>query len=601
MEYVNAMQHGEDTRYLKTVCVAKHFADYDVEGNVPPAVPRKSFNAIVSDQDQVEYYWPAWQTTIENTGLQGIMCSYNNINGIPSCGNDLFLNGVVRNEWMFHGVIFSDGGAIVDDAFTQYVNGTYDGYNPQQQCRVAMEGGCDLNLGNFYPQWLPSAVQKGIVSESDIDLAVSRLFTRSFMLGKYDYVNPPYYNKYGPEYVDNEFNRKLAMNAAEQGIVLLKNDNNILPVKVPTNGKIDIAFIGPHFNITQYMLGSYRGANTLANKHSPYQAMMNYINDTNNKVSLDYAEGCDIVCNTTSGFEEAITMAKNKDYVFVFLGLYGVQYSPEVPYGLIWDAARESEGCDRVNITFPNYQLDLLRNISAVNDNVILVLFNSSPIDLTWPKENNNVQGILQCFYPGELGGDAFVNIIMGVTAPSGKLPITVYPEEFLVNRSIEDMGLSSNGGITYRYFDGPMVYPFAYGLYYTKFTYDYIDEMVERTKMFDGINEMGFTVKVTNVGNVNSDCIVLGFMKYEQPQEGDPNIKLFDFEKVYIKAGESVNATLSVSPDTLGRVDTFGRKVIKSGDEYRLFIGDYMNGLYRDYRLVVNGDDNGLFDFSKL
>merc|ERR1711971_371770 len=142
-------------------------------------------------------------------------------------------------------------------------------------------------------------------------------------------------------------------------------------------------------------------------------------------ISLEFAEACDIVCNDTSGFADAVSMAKENDVVVVFLGLYAVQYSDEVPYGNIFDAARKSEGCDRANLTFPNEQLALLQQLRAVNSEIILVLFNSSPIDLSWPKAN--VPAILQCFYPGELGGDALVNILMGEISPSGKLPITIY------------------------------------------------------------------------------------------------------------------------------------------------------------------------------
>eukprot|EP01084_Bolivina_argentea_P150739 263220_1 len=275
IQYIRNMQIGEDMKYLKLVLVAKHFADYDSEGN--NGIRRGSFNAIVNDKDQIEYYLFPFREVIKYTNLQGIMCSYNNINSIPSCANDFLLNKLVRSEWGFDGVIFSDGGGIGDDAFTQYINKTYNGSNPEQQCRVAMEGGCDFNLGNYYPLHLPSAVEKDIVTEDMIDIAVERLFERSFNLGTVNYISPPIYDEYGYESVDSEFNRKLAMNAAEQGIVLIKNEDNILPIKLKDNNKLNIAFIGPHFNITQYMLGSYRGANTLVDWHSPYQAMMNYI------------------------------------------------------------------------------------------------------------------------------------------------------------------------------------------------------------------------------------------------------------------------------------------------------------------------------------
>ena len=602
IEYVKSMQSGQDPRYLKVATVAKHFADYDVEGNVAPATPRKSFDAIVSEQDQVNYYWAPWRMVVENTELQGIMCSYSSVNGLPNCANEQWLNGIVRGQWFFDGVIFSDGGGISDDAFTQYINETYGGLNPQQQCRTALDAGCDVDLGNYFALHLTSAVQSGLVTEKDLDVAVSRLFTRSFRLGKFDFASPPFYNTFGPEYVDSPFNRRVAQTAAEQGIVLLKNADNILPIRMNASSKLKLAFIGPHLNITQRMLGSYRGANTLVDSHSPLQAMQRYIADNglSEQISLQYAEACDIVCNDTSDFADAVSMAKDNDVVIVFLGLYAVQYSDEVPYGNIYDAARESEGCDRTNLTFPNEQLSLLQQLSAVNGHIVLVLFNSSPIDLSWPKAN--VPGIIQCFYPGELGGDALVNILMGQISPSGKLPITVYSNEFVQNREIENMDLSADGGITYRYFEGEAVYNFSHGLYYTNFSFDYVDDgervkFVSTEEMADlwaqprGVGDVSFVVTVTNVGAMASDCVVTGFVRNEEREDGQPQIALFDFEKVFVRKGESVNVTLSVSPYAMTSVDKRGHERVVSG-AYEVLVGDYMNGNYVGFQLVLQGQE---------
>ena len=173
MEYSTNMRNGPDTRYIKVVSTAKHYADYDQEGNF--GINRLQFNANVSDQDQVEYYWPAFRAAIQNGGVDSIMCSYPSINGVPACGNDFFMNQIARKEWGFDGFFISDEGALSDQAFINYVNKLYPNSSSQdknmQMCRIGIEGGCDVDLRVFWLQWMQNAVQSDILNESVIDKA----------------------------------------------------------------------------------------------------------------------------------------------------------------------------------------------------------------------------------------------------------------------------------------------------------------------------------------------------------------------------------------------------------------------------------------------
>jgi hypothetical protein len=243
------MQEGPDSRYLKVVSTAKHYADYDLEGNggigkkniedpwqtslvadhfsftlfsfvsslfrfqsrhlTFPAVPsnstclfglnslshladtpnrpfadRGAFNAIVTDQDQVEYYWPAWRAAAEGAHVQSIMCSYNAVNGVPSCGNSLFMNTVLRGQFQFDGFAVSDCGAIGDAAFTKYILSIHG--TPETQAATALTAGCDLNCGSYYAQHLADAVRKGALNESDVDDAFVRVWKHAFMLGLFE-------------------------------------------------------------------------------------------------------------------------------------------------------------------------------------------------------------------------------------------------------------------------------------------------------------------------------------------------------------------------------------------------------------------------------
>ena len=450
-----------------------------------------------------------------------------------------------------------------------------------------MEGGCDVNCGSFYVANLPTAVQQGVVSEADIDQAAGRLYTQSFNLGLLDYPGPVY-NNYGPDKVDSKYHRELALSAAQQGIVLLKNDKNILPLKT----SIKVALIGPHANATQDMLSIYRGTNNLVNSHSPYQAIKA------RGISATYTQACDISCNSTDGFANAVTAAKAADVAIVFLGLHpGQGYTP----------AREDEGWDRLNITFVGEQLTLLKQIFTANAQTILVLINGGPIDITWPKAN--IPAIIESFYPGELGGDAIASILFGDVSPAGKLPITIYDVSLTQARpTIMDMSLRNNGGITYRYYQGTPLYPFGYGLSYTTFTYKNYTNTQERKCVDAGLignlkegeitDETGFIVQVTNTGKMASDCVVLGFVTSDN--DDAPPIKLFDFQRTFVEPGQSVNVTLSISPYSISLVNKVGHERIVPGD-YKLLLGDYQNNNFVQVDICIDGEEYSILNLPEI
>eukprot|EP01084_Bolivina_argentea_P148527 259646_1 len=549
LQYVNGLQNGVDTKYMKMGATLKHFADYDLEGGHYNITSRLAFNAIVTGDDQVEFYWPVWKKTIEETNPASIMCSYPSINGIPACSNDYFMNKMARDEWNFNGYFMSDGGALNDEAATIYVDN-----DNLKRTQYALEGGCDVNSGYIYPSYLNATYHAGYINMSSIDTALKRILRISILLGNLDsdYMNGAYYNNYGPEMVDTEYARNLAMDSAQQGIVLLKNDG-ILPLK--RDNSIKYAFIGPHFNVTQDMLSNYRGDNILVNSHSPFQIAKQQ------KINVQYSIGCNVRCTSKQSFNDAINLAKTVDFVVMFLGLY--------PIGPQADGL-EAEAYDRYNLSFPGYQLDLLKDIYNVNKQIVLVMINSSPIDLSYPKQN--IPGILSAFYAGEMGGDAIISILFGDVSPSGKMPVTVYSNELVQDRNITDMSLTNNYGITYKYYQKEPVYKFGYGLYYTTFNYTYYNDSEDKILKLADNDSVAYKVGVTNTGNMNSSCVVLGFI-YSEYDDG-PRIQLFDFEKVFVEIGTTVNVTLTISAKSV----VFGNREIQESCLYSMYLGDYMN-----------------------
>ena len=260
----------------------------------------------------------------------------------------------------------------------------------------------------------------------------------------------------------------------------------------------------------------------------------------------------------------------------------------------------------------------MLQEVASVQDKVILVLINGGIIDITWPKVNT--PAIIESFYPGELGGDALYDIIFGNVSPAGKLPVTIYDVSLIKNRpTIADMNLRDNGGITYRYYQGTPLYWFGYGLSYTNFTYKWMNQ----TLNFDSDSKLykqtistydmakhyynqeyfasgvSFYVSVTNIGEMASDCVVLGFLSSNH-SDAPINKKLFDFQRVFINPGQTVNVTLSVSPESISLTDIHGHERILQG-KYKIMIGESGNDNYVIGELEMIGKDQTLFDLRKV
>ena len=251
--------------------------------------------------------------------------------------------------------------------------------------------------------------------------------------------------------------------------------------------------------------------------------------------------------------------------------------------------------------------------MESYNKNKILILINGDAIDISWSKEN--IDGIIEAFYPGELGGGAIANILFGLVSPAEKLIYTIYDKSFLTSRpSIMDMNLRDNGGITYRYYTGTPVYPFGYGLSYTNFTYKYYNSSSDLTRTvntklladfyrngyyFYKTEATSFVVEVTNTGNMASDCVVLGFVTSENDPDA-PLIKLFDFQRTFVDIGQSVNVTLSITPESISITNKYGNERIVPG-KYNLYIGDYQNNNFIKTHLILRGEEESIFNLQKI
>lgn len=270
--FVKAMQ-GNHPTYLKTIATSKHFAVHS-----GPEPDRHSFDVDVSDYDLRETYLPAFRMTVKEANVQSVMCAYNRFRGKPCCGSDPLLNNILRNEWNFSGYVVSDCWAIRD---------FYDGHNvvetKAEAAAMAFKNGTDLNCGNSSPA-LTEAVQKGLITEEEINVALRRLLKARFMLGMFDSADKVPFTNIPYSVVDCDKHKKLALEAAHKSIVLLKNENNILPL---SKNLKSIAVIGPNANDVEVLLANYNGIPSAP--VTPLQGLKNKLPNT----EIRYALGCE--------------------------------------------------------------------------------------------------------------------------------------------------------------------------------------------------------------------------------------------------------------------------------------------------------------------
>ena len=511
IHYIKGMQEGEDARYTKTVATLKHFAAYSLEKW--HEYNRIGFDAIISDEDLVQTYLPAFEAGIREGRAESVMCSYNSVNGVPSCANAFLLQDILRDQWDWKGYVVSDCGAI---GFV-YRPHRYK-LSPEEAVAASLLAGTDLNCGNYY-QHLPEAIQKGLIADSNLDRALERLFTARIKLGLFDAWKQQPYMQYPPETIGHPEHVETALQIARESLVLLKNDDGALPLSTDTN--LTVAILGPHFSSTGALCGNYHGA--LPPIVSPLQAIKTAF------ASGDVAglKGCEIHSNNTAGFDAAIKIAGEADLAILFMGI---------------DTSIEQEGKDRETIDLPGVQAEFIEAIAKVQSKTILVLINGGPIDVSEAKTNPDIVAILEAFYPGMKGSEAIADVLFGKYNPSGRLPYTMHKKDFVDQISMADMSMTNYPGRSYRYFRGEVVYPFGYGLSYTTFEYE-VQELGARFGM-SGHSDVRCRVRVTNTGSVSGDTSVLAFLSFNNSTNNRhyacPQLQLVGFKKVCLLPGES-------------------------------------------------------------
>lgn len=543
VRFVEGLQ-GHDENYLKSAACAKHFAVHSGPEDI-----RHSFNAVASKQDMYETYLPAFKACVQEAGVEAVMGAYNRTNGEPCCGSKTLLKDTLRDEWGFKGHVVSDCWAIKDFHEGHHVTDT-----PVESVSMAMNNGCDLNCGNLF-HYLKQAVEEGKVEESRLDEALVNLFTTRMKLGVFDEKKENPFDKIPYSVVDSAPMQALNREAAEKCVVLLKNDNNLLPLdksKLKTVG-----VIGPNANNRRALVGNYEG--TASRYWTVLEGIQDYLGDD---VRVMASEGCHLCHPKSQNLaveDDRLSEVKGVcDESDVIIAVMGLDSGLEGEEG---DEGNEFASGDKPNLNLPGLQQHILETIYASGKPVVLILLAGSALAVNWADEH--IPAIIQGWYPGAQGGKAIADILFGEKNPEGKLPVTFYRS----TDELPEFTDYSMKGRTYRYMKSEALYPFGYGLSYTTFAYSNVAVSGNQV----GEDGVDVTATVTNTGKLAGGETVQVYVKV--CRDNTPNAQLKGIRKLHLKAGESAQVSLHLPKEAFGLYDEDGVLQIAEGD-VKVYIG---------------------------
>ncbi len=545
----------------KLICTAKHYVAY----STPIAGINLGPNNL-GPRDFRDLHLYPFKKAIQEANIYAVMPAYNEVNGIPLHSNKYLMKDILRNELGFEGYVFSDYEAI---AMLNYFHKVTE--DRAATAISALEAGIDLEAPtSFAYSELPNLVHTGKVEIALIDQAVRNILTAKFKAGLFD---RPYM---APKKVSNLIHTissvQLAREIAEESIILLKNENNQLPLDVSTLNSI--AVIGPNADQVQY--GDYSYTKDNASGVTILEGIKQY---ANNKVTINYAKGCRISGDDTSNIPAAVAVAEKSDVVVLVIGgtssvLSGIGWGKDIP----GDYPTSGEGFDRTSLTPPGVQSELIQAIYKTGKPIVLVMVHGRAYSIPWEKEH--IPAIVEAWYPGEEGGNAVAKVLFGEVNPSGKLTVSVpksaghIPVFYNYKPSgrgfYKKPGSLEKPGRDYVFSSPDPLFPFGHGLSYTQF--EYSDLQVQGAKLY--INgKVKLSVKVKNSGKVTGKEVVQVYINDKISSITTPVKVLKEFKKVEINPNEIITINFSIPIDELGLWDKDMNYVVEPG-EFEIMIG---------------------------
>lgn len=549
--YTTAIIHGLEGNLTerRIVATCKHYAGNDLESW--HGVTRHDFDAKISMQDLAEYYLqPFQQCARENVG--SFMCSYNAVNGVPACASTYLLQTVLRDHWNWtqdNNYVTSDCEALLDISANHH-------YAPTNAAGTALafNAGTDSSCEYESSSDIPGAWSSGALNETTVDRALRRLYEGLVRTGYFDGPSA-HYASLGWADVNTPAAQKLALQAAIDGMVMLKNDKSALPLNIKADSKL--AMIGYWAADEKKIQGGYSG--TAPYLRSPVWAAK--------QMGLTVTNATGPILQSNSAPDNwttaALAAADKSDYILYFGGQ---------------DTSVAAEGTDRTSLDWPEAQLTLIAKLSSLGKPLIIFQMGDQ-LDNTPLLTNKNVHSVVWTHWLGQEGGNAIMQIVTGAKSPAGRLPVTQYPSNY-TQLAMTDMNLrpdgAANPGRTYRWYPTP-VQAFGFGMHYTTFDADfgsYTEEISIPSflaKCSDPLKDRcplpSLPVSVANTGSHTSDYVVLAFVKSEAGPKPYPIKTLAAYKRLRdIAPGKKVESKLTWDLASLARHNKKGDTVLYPG-----------------------------------
>jgi beta-glucosidase len=547
VEFVKGIQ-GDNPKYMLAMACAKHYAVHS-----GPESERHRFDASPPESDFYDTYLPQFERVVRDGHVAGVMGSYNSVYGLPACASPLLLHDLLRTKWGFNGYVVSDCGAIGDIWRQHRFVGT-----AEEAAAAALKAGCDLCCGGDYNA-LVRAVQKGLVTEADVDKALTHTLWTRFRLGLFDSPNQVPFSKYTLRDNDTAEHDAVALRLARQSVVLLKN-NGILPLD---SSKLKrIAVIGPNADSRSMLEGNYHGSGS----HST--SILSAIKQiAGPNVQVDYAMGSPVTSSRATAPYSRQDNETNRSLGELSAEAVGLaQHADLVIYVGGITAAQEGESFDRKRIELPGEQESLIEALQATGKPIVMVNCSGSAMALGW--EDEHLPAILQAWYPGQEGGRAVAEILFGAVNPSGHLPVTFY-------RSTADLPSFTDYSMahrTYRFFDGKPLYAFGHGLSYTRFEFSGRRSRGERVGS-QGKVRLKFEIK--NSGPYDGDEVAQIYYRRKSSGSTGPKLSLCGFQRVSLKRGATARVSIEIPMQRLRHWDAVKKRYVVEPGAYELLVGD--------------------------
>jgi beta-glucosidase len=507
----------------------------------------------ISERKLREVFLPPWEAGIKKGGALGVMATYPEIDGVPAHASEMLLTHILRDEYGFEGLVLSEGGGIETLV--------YEGLAPTQKeaGQLAIKAGVDVGISfeSGYMADMIQSVEEGSVPMALIDRAVRRILTQKFKLGLFEkpFVNP----QKAKETVHLSNHQAIALQAARESIVLLKNENNLLPLDKELNS---IAVIGPNADHTRNQLGDYTSKVVLQDITTILEGVKSVVSP---QTKVVYEKGCDVIGEAYDQIERATLIAAEADVALVVLG--------ENEWQAQGKKGTNGEGYDVATLELTGLQKQLVKSVYQTGTPTVVVLVNGRSLAIPWIAEN--VPAVVESWVSGEKGGQAVAEVLFGEYNPSGKLPVTVarhvgqLPVYYNMKKSKRHW-LNNGWGRPYADMDPSPLFAFGHGLSYTSFHYSNL-KLSTKEMPVDGSVEVA--VDIVNTGNGFGEEIVQLYIDDRIATVSTPILQLRGFKKLALQPGERKTCHFTLTSDHLALYNRHLERVVEPG-EFEIMIG---------------------------